>query len=186
MFNDQFIFITSLLLLLRFTLLKYDTVLSNVKLLNESGLPFAVYIIINGVQQLGSAILSGAESIGSDIVNTFSSIGVATWHGLVTFGLTVGNFFYGAFHDLSGAVYGAFTRIASAFEFIGKFISSGISAIGTGIHNLGNWIYNGIIDGLTSLSLFGLTLYQDIRNIFTTIYNGLVIAGEDIPSSKSR
>jgi hypothetical protein len=145
-----------------------------------SGIQNAVQGIINGVQQLGSAIIQGVESIGSDIVNTFSTLGVAIWHGLVTFGLTVGNFFYGAFHDLSGAVYGAFTRIASAFEFIGKFISSGISAIGTGIHNLGNWIYNGIIDGLTSLSLFGLSLYQDIRNIFTTIYNGLVIAGEDI------
>ena len=145
-----------------------------------SGIQNAVQGIIQGVQQLGSAILQGVESIGADIVNTFSSIGVAIWHGLVTFGLTVGNFFYGAFHDLSGAVYGAFTRIASAFEFIGKFISSGISAIGTGIHNLGNWIYNGIIDGLSSLAFFGLSLYQDIRNVFTTIYNGLVIVGGDI------
>ncbi|CAH69421.1 hypothetical protein [Deltalipothrixvirus pozzuoliense] len=151
-----------------------------------NGVQNAVQGVVHSIANIAQGIYNGILSIGSDIVNIFGQIGGAIWHGLVSFATAFGTFFYEAFHIVSSAVYGAFQRVASAFEYVGKWIWGGITHIGDALSAFGNWLYNGFREiGIDLLNL-GVTasfIYADIKSFFITIWNGLVVIGEDIANA---
>jgi|GEM_PF-6681599 len=148
-----------------------------------NGIQNAVQGVVHSIANIAQGLYNGLTSIGSDIANVFGQLGGAIWHGLVSFATSFGSFFYEAFHIVSSAVYGAFHRIANAFEYIGKWIWSGIVHIGDAFHKVGEWFYNGFVaigTALSQLPVVFSSIYGDIKNFFSTIWNGLVTVGGDI------
>jgi len=148
-----------------------------------NGVQNAVQGVVHSIANIAQGLYNGLTSIGNDIANVFGQLGGAIWHGLVSFATSFGSFFYEAFHIVASALYGAFQRIASGFEYIGKWIWSGIVHIGDALHSVGEWFYNGfatIGTALAQLPVVFSSIYGDIKNFFSIIWNGLVTVGGDI------
>ncbi|CAK29679.1 hypothetical protein AFV7_gp41 [Betalipothrixvirus pezzuloense] len=148
-----------------------------------NGVQNAVQGVLHSIGNIAQGLYNGLLSIGNDIANIFGQIGGAIWHGLVSFATSFGTFFFEGLHTIASAVYGAFQRIGSALEFVGKWIWSGITHVGEAFATLGQWLYSGIREiGADLLQLVPVfqAIYTDIKDFFITIWNGLVAVGEDI------
>lgn len=148
-----------------------------------NGVQNAIQGVVKSIANIAQGIYNGILSIGNDIANVFGQLGGAIWHGLVSFATSFGTFFYEAFHIIASAVYGAFQRIASGFEYIGKWMWSGITHIGDALYGVGEWLYHGFREigySLMQLPVIFGNIYADIKAFFATIWNGLVIVGGDI------
>jgi hypothetical protein len=148
-----------------------------------NGVQNAIQGVIKSIANIAQGIYNGILSIGNDIANIFGQLGGAIWHGLVSFATSFGAFFYEAFHIIASAVYGAFQRVANGFEYIGKWLWSGITHIGDALYGVGEWLYHGFREigySLMQLPVIFGNIYADIKAFFATIWNGLVIVGQDI------